>query len=117
MPVGPSHECLRHKYRVETVRESDNLPLIAVGQSVAGNAYTHMEEREQSFREPGQTTALGKAEIVEVQVIAREDNGNRPAPLLVCPTVGLHIDVCVRDRFEEHLRADVQACTLHPQRG
>ena len=58
----------------------------------------------QSFRELGKTTALCKTEVVKVQIVAGNDNGDSMRAFVEVPFVEFDVDKLIRNRLKEHIR-------------
>ena len=77
----------------------------------------HLDQTHQAFREFRQVSALGKTKVIQVQIIAWNDDGEGMGIFIEVPFVEVDVYEFVRDGFEKHFRRKVYSCFLHSQTG
>lgn len=94
-PVRPADERLRNEDRIEAVRQPDDTAPELFSPPVAGDLDAERNPLEYPLRNLRQPLRLGKPVIVEVQVIARDDDGDVPVAGFVFPLPGGDIEEAV----------------------
>ena len=117
MGIRPCHETLRHEDGIESVGESGYLSLISIGSAASADAHFEVHHVDDSFRDLRQITALGKSEIIEVEVIARKDDRYFLLSRFEMPFVQVHIHIAIRYGFEEHGGREIQTELFHTHSG
>jgi len=115
--VGPVHEGLGDENGIQPVGESYNVAFILFHTSVAPHHDIHLYQIHQTFGEFRQTPALCKAKVIEVQIIARNDDGNYPGIFIKMPFVQTDIHIFVGYRLEKHLCRQADTGFLHTESG
>ena len=119
--VRPADETLRHKNRIEPVRQPDDPPSEVFRTPAARNLHAERHPAEQPFGNLGKALRAGESEIIEVQVVARNDNGYFAVTLREAPRVGFDVEKSVGNRLEEQVGRKPDAArtdrTLHPVVG
>ena len=113
MRIRPCHEAFRHEDGVQAVGESGNLSFIRVSASASRDAHFEVHHVDDSLRNLRKAPALSETEVVKIQVIAGDDDGNHVLTGFEVPVVEIDIHIAVGHRFEEHRRGEVQAQLLH----
>lgn len=98
--ISPVHKCLRNKNCIQTVGETGNLPFELFHTSVATQCDVHLYHANKPFREFRKTSALCKAEIIEIQVIARNDNRDNSGLFVKKPFIEVDIYVFIGYRLK-----------------
>lgn len=86
--VRPADETLRHENRIEPVRQPDDPPPEVFRTPAARNLHAERHPAEQPLGNLGKALRAGESEIIEVQVVARDDNGYFAVALREAPRVG-----------------------------
>ena len=94
-----------------------NVAFILFHTSVAPHHDIHLYQTHQTFGEFRQTPALCKAKVIEVQIIARNDDGNYPGIFIKMPFVQTDIHIFVGYRLEKHLCRQADTGFLHTESG
>ena len=119
--VRPADETLRHENRIEPVRQPDDPPPEVFRTPAARNLHAERHPAEQPFGNLGKALRAGESEIIEVQVVARNDNGYFAVALREAPRVGFDVEKSVGNRLEEQVGRKPDAAradrTLHPVVG
>ena len=108
---------MRNQYRIQTVGETYDIAFILFYVSVAAQNDVHPNQAHHTFRQLGQAATLGKTKVVEVEVVARDDDGDGTAVFIEVPFVQVDVYIFVGYRLEEHFGRQVDACFLHTQPG
>ena len=117
MFVSPAHEALRHQDGVQAVGETGYFTFKGFGLSAAVELYVHVYQSHQAFRQLGQIATLGKAEVIEIKVIARDDDRNKSVAFGKAPVFQVHVHVFVGYGFEEHFCGEPDIGLLHVEAG
>lgn len=117
-PFDQPDERLRNEDRIEAVRQPDDTAPELFSPPVAGDLDAERNPLEYPLRNLRQPLRLGKPVIVEVQVIARDDDGDVPVAGFVFPLPGGDIEEAVGHRLEKQVGRELHAAhahrTLHP---
>ena len=83
--------------------------------SIAFNLYLQLHRTQNALTKFRQALALRITEIVEVEVVLGQDDGDVTAALPIVPRIALHINKVVGNALEEHLGGETdEALYIEP---